>query len=107
MHTLVYTPFHTNIGFHCPQHVCTTCSTAGLDYTAATGDLQFSATALKNCVDISLADDDIAEEEEVFEVELTTSDPRVSLDPVKMDVTITDTSSESLPHTTNHSTHSC
>ena len=65
---------------------------APADYVAATVQLVFRPGQERQCVNISIEDDDILERPEDFNVTLSTTVDRVTLDPDMATVTITDVS---------------
>ena len=68
--------------------------TAAIDYTTVTAQLTFQATVNLQCSSISIIDDTILENDEVFSVQLSTLDPDVNLTPSTATVTIENDDSE-------------
>ena len=68
--------------------------TAAIDYTTVTAQLTFLATVTQQCSSISIIDDTIPENDEVFSVQLSTLDPNVNLTSSTATVTIENDDSE-------------
>ena len=64
------------------------------DYTTVTAQLTFQATVTQQCSSISIVDDTILENDEVFSVQLSTLDPDVNLTPSTATVTVENDDSE-------------
>jgi hypothetical protein len=64
--------------------------TDGLDYTATSNTVTYTAGQVMRCVTIPILEDTISEENEVFNVLLTSDDPNVSSGTPTAGVTITD-----------------
>ena len=64
------------------------------DFTRVTAQLTFQATVTLQCSSISIMDDTILENDEVFSVQLSTLDPDVNLTPSTATVTIENNDSE-------------
>ena len=75
-----------------PSHLVS--RTAAIDYTTVTAQLTFQATVTLQCSSISIVDDTILENDEVFSVQLSTLDQDVNLTPSTATVTIEDNDSE-------------
>ena len=83
-------------------------SVAGSDYTSETVDLTFSPTTLSQTVMIVISTDNRVEDEEMFTLSLTSTDPAVMPQSVSRTVSITDMTSEyihALTHTHVHDQH--
>ena len=70
--------------------------TAGVDYEITSVDLLFDADTATVCVRIPVDDDNILEEEERFDISLTTNDTAITLSPEEQSVTIIDNDGMSL-----------
>ena len=68
--------------------------TDGMDYTAVSRTLTFSAAVSTQMVTIPILDDLIVEHSEMFTLALTSTDPAVILNPSSSSVTIEDVDSE-------------
>ena len=68
--------------------------TAAIDYTTVTAQLVFLPTVILQCSSISIIDDTILENDEVFSVQLSTLDPDVNLTFSTATVTIENDDSE-------------
>ena len=62
-----------------------------LDYTAVTTELTFDSDRSRECVSIRLANDNLLESTEEFEVSLSTDEEQVIVNPQKAVVSILDT----------------
>ena len=60
------------------------------DYVTAVVDLSFGPTSLEDCTDISIINDVVFEQDEVFTVQLSTDDEQIMLSPRSASVTIQD-----------------
>ena len=70
-----------------------------MDYTAVSTTLEFAACASRECVNITIENDQIPELTESFFVDLEETpglDDRITLDPVLGEIDITDMNSESV-----------
>ena len=65
-------------------------ASSGADYTPVTVDLEFESGSTRECTQIPIVDDLIDEEDEMFDVILTTNDPDMELAPENGMVTIID-----------------
>jgi len=65
-------------------------SPAGGDYTPLSTDLTFGNATVTKMVTIDILDDLLVESSEFFDVTLTTTDPRITLEPDAATVTIED-----------------
>ena len=70
--------------------------TDGMDYTAVSRNLTFNATVSSQMVTISILDDLVVENFEMFTLALTSTDPAVILNPSSSNVTIEDLDSKLL-----------
>ena len=68
--------------------------TDGMDYTAVSENLIFSAAVSTQMVTIPILNDHIVEHSEMFTLALTSTDPAVILNPSSSSVTIEDVDSE-------------
>ena len=64
------------------------CSAAPTDYTGTIEDLTFDGSTNRNCVTVTITDDDILEDTENFIGTLTTTDSSVTLTPDRAQVNI-------------------
>ena len=62
----------------------------GVDYTTASVELTFNAGIDRTCTNISINDDNFDEDNEMFEVALSTRDTDISIAPGRSTVTIID-----------------
>ena len=69
-------------------------SSALRDYGAGSVILAFNSSVLQSCVDVGITPDTIVEDPETFTVRINTTEPRVTLQPDRGVVTITDDDSE-------------
>ena len=60
------------------------------DYFSVSQDLTFSQSSSRECVNVSIVNDDELENEEEFSLTLTTGEDRVNLDPDSSTILITD-----------------
>ena len=61
-----------------------------MDYEPITVDLTFNEAVSRACAEVTIVDDDVFEEDETFDVTLTTTDGDITLNPDSGTVTITD-----------------
>ena len=66
------------------------------DYSSVSQDLTFSQSSSRECVNVSIVNDDELENEEEFRMTLTTGEDRVNLDPNTTTVRITDDDGEEI-----------
>ena len=93
LHDLLYIHWHNKS--QCLSHPSHLVSLTGtIDYTTVTAQLTFQATVTLQCSSISIVDDTILENDEVFSVQLSTLDQDVNLTPSTATVTIEDNDSE-------------
>ena len=66
----------------------------GSDYSGVSSALLFSATSIRDCVDITIRADGLVEPDEIFSINLITTNPDVSLNVSMGSVTIVDSDSK-------------
>ena len=66
------------------------------DYTSVSQDLTFSQSSSRECVNVSIENDNELENEEEFSLTLTTGEDRVNLDPNTTIIRITDDDGEEI-----------
>ena len=77
-------------------------SPAGGDYTPLSTDLTFGNATVTKMVMIDILDDLLVESSEFFNVTLTTTDPRITLEPDAATVTIEDVDGKLLHMHSHH-----
>lgn len=63
---------------------------ASIDFSAMLTSLRFSSSVSQQCINVSITDDAELENDEMFSVNISTSDTAVSLNPASALVTISD-----------------